>query len=360
VKSRSILPVVLLAFTGLLGTNTLLAGVYKYQDEHGKWYFTDKPPQTGQSTVVAIDSGGTGNNDFKQELEDRFKPATEVDRAMLAVVTVKTAAGSGSGFFVSDDGYIVTNRHVVRPSTSTQARDTKASFGERKKRLDDFKAELKFEEDRLRENRMTIDEERDYAESGEASATYRAQYQRYVERYQKNMERYEEQVAKYRILERQYREDKSEFGFTSSLTNFSRKFSITLKNGKSVNARLVRLSKDHDLALLKLDNCITPHLTLAAIRAPQQGTRVYAIGSPLGISDALTTGIVTKSEPEFLFTDTRILPGNSGGPLIDDSGQVLGVNTAIVSGQDVSDGLGLAIYAEHIRSEFARELGSKF
>jgi S1-C subfamily serine protease len=357
-KSGSILSVFLFAL--IAGAGPLQAGVYKYQDEYGKWHFTDKPPQNAESTVVSTDSGGGESTDLQQQLEERYKPVTEVDRAMLAVVTIETAAGSGSGFFVTDDGYIVTNRHVVRPATSTQARDTKAVLEQRKKRLDEFRAELKYEEERLRENRMTIDEERDYAESGDATATYRAQYERFVERYQKDMERYEDQKAKYRRLEREYRAEKSEFGFTSSLTNFSKKFKVTLKDGKSIRARLIRLSKDHDLALLKLDNYLTPHLAPADGRAPQQGTRVYAIGSPLGISDALTTGIVTKSAPEFLFTDTRILPGNSGGPLIDDSGKVLGVNTAIVTGQDLAAGLGLAIYAQHIRTEFARELRGKF
>ena len=359
-KPGSKLSLAALVLAVMAGTNPLQAGVYKYQDEYGKWHFTDKPPQNTQSTEIASDSGSGKSTDLKQELEDRFQPASEVDRAMLAVVTIETAAGSGSGFFVTDDGYIVTNRHVVRPATSTSAQDTKAALETRKQRLDDFKTELDYEEERLQENRKTIDEERKYAESGDATATYRAQYERFVERYQKDMERYEDQVAKYRKLEREYRADKSEFGFTSSLTNFSRKFKVTLKSGKSINARLVKLSKDHDLALLKLDNYLTPHLASADIRTPQQGTRVYAIGSPLGISDALTTGIVTKSASEFLFTDTRILPGNSGGPLIDESGKVLGVNTAIVTGQDLAGGLGLAIYAQHIRSEFARELSGKF
>ena len=92
---------------------------------------------------------------------------------------------------------------------------------------------------------------------------------------------------------------------------------------------------------------------------PDQGTPVFAIGSPFGISDALTAGIVTKASKDHLFTDTQILPGNSGGPLIDADGKVLGVNTAIVAKNRNADGLGLAIYASRIRTEFARELGGK-
>ena len=90
-----------------------------------------------------------------------------------------------------------------------------------------------------------------------------------------------------------------------------------------------------------------------------QGTKVYAIGSPLGISDALTTGIVTKPAEDFLLTDTRILPGNSGGPLVDRNGTVIGVNTAVLTG-GLKEGLGLAIYVEHIRDEFRRELKGRY
>lgn len=81
--------------------------------------------------------------------------------------------------------------------------------------------------------------------------------------------------------------------------------------------------------------------------------------SPLGITDSLTAGIVTRSSKDHLFTDTQILPGNSGGLLIDADGNVPGVNTTVVARNQNADGLGLAIYASRIRSEFARELGGR-
>ena len=336
------------------------AGVYKYQDENGKWHFTDKPPKDKTTSAVATTSStGTVKADLKNDLHEAFKPASKIDEASLSVVTVVTSAGSGSGFFVTSDGYIITNRHVVRPTTSSQAKDTKERLAERKQRLDDFKLDLEDDEERLNEMKLTIDEDREYMESSRASETNKTQYLRYVKRYNKNKDIHEDNVKKYRKLEKEYKKEKSEFGFNSSMSNFSKKFTITLKDGKKLKAKLVKISKDHDLALLKLDNYTTPFLTLSEQRYPKQGTKVFAIGSPFGISDALTSGIVTKSSQKVLFTDAQILPGNSGGPLVNAEGEVLGVNTAVLSAAENTDGLGVAVYASHIRSEFARKLGGK-
>ncbi len=343
-----------------LGATPVVAAVYNYQDENGKWHFTDKPPKDKKISAVATSAGtGTVKADLKADLQKSFNTDSKTAEASISVVTVVTNSGSGSGFFVTGDGYIITNRHVVRPSTSSQSKDTEAKLEDWKQRLDGFEADLKDDEERLNDARRTIDENRDYMESNRASDSEKLRYQRYVSRYQKNKERHDDNVSKYRKMESDYRKKKSDFGFNSSMSAFSKKFAIVLKSGKKLKARLVKVSKDYDLALLKLDNYSTPFLTLSSQRYPRQGTRVFAIGSPLGITDSLTSGIVTKSSKDHLFTDTQILPGNSGGPLIDADGNVLGVNTAILARNRNADGLGMAIYVSRIRSEFARELGGK-
>jgi len=336
------------------------ADVYKYQDKNGKWHFTDKP-QTNQTTTAV--TTGTASQatraNLQEDLQQKFKPASKVDEASLAVVTVKTAGGSGSGFFVTNDGYIITNRHVIRPATSSQSKDTKERLAERKERLDDYKLDLINDAERLKEAKLNIDQQREYMESGRASTSQKSRYDRYVKRYLKNKKIHGANASKFRKLEGEFKKIESEFGFSNSLSNFSRKFTIRLKGGKTLKARLVKISKDYDLALLKLDNYTTPFLNLSDKRHPRQGTQVFAIGSPLGITDSLTSGIITKSARDYLFTDTRILPGNSGGPLIDAEGGVVGVNTAVVSQHQQADGLGVAIYAARIRGEFARDLGGK-
>ncbi len=353
------LPIVaiLLLHAGLMPAT---ADVYKYQDKNGKWHFTDKPPKDKKtSAVTTTTSTGAVRADLRVDLQQRFKPASKTDEASLAVVTVQTSTGSGSGFFVTADGYIITNRHVIRPATTNQWKETESKLEDYEQRLAAFKSDIDEDGERLNENQRTIDENREYMESTRASDSERQRYERYVKRYQKNKRRHDANVAQYRKLEREYREKKSNFGFNSSMSNFSKKFTIILKNGKKLKARLIKISNDHDLALLKLDNYSTPFLTLSNQKYPRQGTQVFAIGSPLGITDSLTAGIITKSSRDHLFTDTQILPGNSGGPLIDADGKVLGVNTAVVAQNRNADGLGLAIYVSRIRSEFARELGGK-
>ena len=98
--------------------------------------------------------------------------------------------------------------------------------------------------------------------------------------------------------------------------------------GTTLAASLVEVTDDQDLALLKLDGYRTPYLRLDSSQPLSQGIRVYAIGNPLGMQDAVTSGVVTQVTPEYLLTDTQVLPGSSGGPLIRESGEAIGINVA--------------------------------
>lgn len=343
-----------------LSSSVTTAQIYKYQDANGKWHFTDSPPRDQEATAVETRQRTVSpDKDLRQQLLERFQPDDPIDEATLAVVTVLTKAGSGSGFFVTDDGYIVTNRHVVRPATSSQWKQREKQLSERRAQIEDFQLKVKEDTARLEDMRTYIEEQRGYFESGQSSRNDKERFRRYVERYETYQGRHKRNQQRLRDMEQDFGRADSEFGFASSMSNFSRNFTVTLKDGRELGARLVKVSKQHDLALLKIDNHATPHLPLSKRAYHAQGTQVFAIGSPLGISDALTTGIVTKPAKDFLLTDTRILPGNSGGPLVDASGTVIGVNTAVLTG-GLKEGLGLAIYAEHIKSEFSRELQGRY
>jgi serine protease Do len=116
-------------------------------------------------------------------------------------------------------------------------------------------------------------------------------------------------------------------------------------------ARIVGMSTELDLALLKVDDVKLPPLPLATYSNVRQGETVFAFGSPIGLRNSLTHGLVSavarQIDPDspliFIQTDAPINPGNSGGPLVNIRGEVVGVNTFILSQSGGNEGLGFAI-----------------
>jgi putative serine protease PepD len=138
---------------------------------------------------------------------------------------------------------------------------------------------------------------------------------------------------------------------------------VKLANGKNYDAKLVGRDVSYDLAVIKIAVTDAPALQLGDSDEVQVGDGVIAIGSPLGLTGTVTSGIISaKNRPvtsgggtressfiNALQTDAAINPGNSGGPLVDLSGAVIGINSAIATtgsgfgGQSGSIGLGFAI-----------------
>jgi len=120
-----------------------------------------------------------------------------------------------------------------------------------------------------------------------------------------------------------------------------------------VEARLVGLHKETDLAVLKIEQTGLPTLSLGNRRPVHQGQLVFALGSPEGLENSVTMGVVSsvarQADPSrpmvYIQTDAPINPGNSGGPLVDTDGYVVGINTFILSAAGGSEGLGFAIPA---------------
>jgi serine protease Do len=118
-----------------------------------------------------------------------------------------------------------------------------------------------------------------------------------------------------------------------------------------VPARIVGVTNEIDLALLKIDGGKLPALSIALYRNLRQGEAVFAFGSPQGLRNTLTHGVVSavarQTDPDspmvYIQTDAPINPGNSGGPLVNVNGEVVGVNTFILSQSGGNEGLGFAI-----------------
>jgi serine protease Do len=117
-------------------------------------------------------------------------------------------------------------------------------------------------------------------------------------------------------------------------------------------AKVVGTDEDTDLAVIKIDTKKDlPTAKLGNSDGVQVGDWVLAIGSPFGLQATVTAGIISAKDrggigqqfQRFLQTDAAINPGNSGGPLVDLSGQVIGINTAIITGSRGYEGVGFAM-----------------
>lgn len=143
---------------------------------------------------------------------------------------------------------------------------------------------------------------------------------------------------------------------------------VTLVDKHKYKATVVAFDKQHDLALLLISAPTLVPATLAESGGLVVGQRVYAIGNPFGLSGTMTRGIISairsigvgsgKSIEDAIQTDAAVNPGNSGGPLLNSRGEVIGVTTLIASaGADQSAGIGFAIpinTAKAVIGDFAR------
>jgi serine protease Do len=127
--------------------------------------------------------------------------------------------------------------------------------------------------------------------------------------------------------------------------------SLASASGTTVPARIVGAAQDIDLALLKVEAPNLRPLGFANYDDIRQGELVFAFGSPEGLRNSVTMGVVSSAarqiDPDspsvYVQTDAPINPGNSGGPLVDVNGDVVGLNTFILSQSGGSQGLGFAI-----------------
>ncbi|MDX1985024.1 MAG: trypsin-like peptidase domain-containing protein [Bryobacteraceae bacterium] len=136
----------------------------------------------------------------------------------------------------------------------------------------------------------------------------------------------------------------------------ARAITVQLSDEREFPARLVASDPQTDLAVLKIEANRLPSLTFADSSRVRVGDLVLAIGNPFGIGVTVTSGIVSargraaSGFEDYIQTDAAINPGNSGGPLVNGEGEMIGINTAIVSPSGGSSGVGLAIPASVVRS----------
>ncbi|MEO8050485.1 MAG: DegQ family serine endoprotease [Acidobacteriota bacterium] len=134
---------------------------------------------------------------------------------------------------------------------------------------------------------------------------------------------------------------------------------VTFDNKHEMKAKLVGTDAKTDVAVLKVDASNLPTIALADSSQARVGDIVLAMGSPFGLKQTVTMGIVSargrtglgiEAYEDFIQTDASINPGNSGGPLINTHGELIGINTAILANNGGNQGVGFAIPANLARS----------
>ena len=134
----------------------------------------------------------------------------------------------------------------------------------------------------------------------------------------------------------------------------AQRIEVTLSDKHKYKASLIAVDKNHDLALIKIQAPNLQPATLSDSSGLTVGQKVYAIGNPFGLNGTMTRGIISsirsirgpQNNPieDAIQTDAAVNPGNSGGPLLNSRGEVIGITTLIASnGADQSSGIGFAI-----------------
>ena len=128
-------------------------------------------------------------------------------------------------------------------------------------------------------------------------------------------------------------------------------FLINVPDGRVLEAKLVGMDTPTDIAVLQADDLRVGALTMANSDNLRVGDVVFAIGYPLGLEQSLSLGVVSglgrsssdNGLQDFIQTDAAINSGNSGGPLLDSNGHLVGINTAIVSRSGGNNGIGFSV-----------------
>jgi len=285
-----------------------------------------------------------------------------IEEACKAVVTIKTASGIGSGFFINEDGFIITNRHVSRMNDNAQdslydsretlrnqIKESEELIANIESALSGKKSEIEAEDAWISEN--TDDRyysKRAVEEKVAEVKAHQAQRQNLAREYNTLMIRYNTERAKSTLLQQKYKEITSEIDRLS----YNRTITVYLADGTQKTATIISNSASHDMALLKIDGK-TPFIRPAETGKSKIGEPLYAIGAPQGLSQTVTSGILSSFRDGYIQSNAQISPGNSGGPLINSEGKAIGINTSKIVADDV-EGIGFAIPIDIAVQEYSQ------
>ncbi len=349
--------VVLLMVVSSLAAFPCDAKMYKYKKD-GAWHFTDSPPREvlkESEVVTGVQENAPAPSPEGTPLLTDYPALNFLEKVAAATVAVKSSLGYGSGFFITTDGYILTNKHVIR-TTSEQTKEEKEYFDGVDGRIKAAQAALADENSRLAQYEAKLRELKHLAEesNGLRKKSYQDEYAFREKIYREAKAEYESRRRKFESQKKEYLSKKSDYDYTQVVANLSRSVEIILADNIVISARLVATSTDHDLALLKIDGYRTPAVKVSKSTF-LAGFPLFAVGNPARLQNSVTSGIFSGYERGFIKTNAQIYPGNSGGPLVTVDGQVVGVNTFKQLTRKY-EGLGFAIPIRTAFDEFGKYL----
>lgn len=319
----------------------------------------DKKPKKKKAVTVNTIEEKVAEQDLVAVLRQAVQPGTPIEEANMATLAVESDLGSGSGFFVSAHGDIITNRHVVKV-TQEMKKESLVQFNEAKRQLGVTKGALVSEKNRYlsaKENYYAKKASYSRAKKGQNTSSARLQSMHrslksdysYLQRWKKD---YESRADEYKQVEQTVRRAKTKYDKFIRGMKSRRFYKVILADKTEFDAYLVKVSPNYDLALLRLKGYATPYLQPRKIATVSQGETVFAIGNPVGFRNSISSGVYSAKRNHYIQTSAEISPGNSGGPLITADGKVIGVNTKKMIGKGF-EGIGFALDVDLVFEEFA-------
>jgi S1-C subfamily serine protease len=301
------------------------------------------PPQRDPSPVPSGEPDSTATEKpqpqltgLAAQLAKSNPPGNIIETARNATVFIKTGWGAfGSGFLIDAECHGVTNRHVLEFNPDRLFRKFREDPAFHAK-LSDAQEELRGEIDQLR-----LRETENVANRGSI-----------IDPKQISRKRLELEAELANLPKTAEAEMRQELERAAPAEN-AKGFTVVLIDGTEYSMSRAEYADQTDLALFQLPATSCPYLKRASSETINQGNRLFTIGNPSGLKFTVTSGIFSGygelDKHRALQTDAPINPGNSGGPLINEAGQVLGVNTAVLSG---TQGIGFAIPIEQVFDSF--------
>lgn len=318
----------------LIGVGVLFALVFLFSpnDEQGEVNTVVIIEEDDELTVTSkvIGKHVTKKNDqLAKRLEAKYPPKNAIEKARNATVFIQTSWGTlGSGFIINDECAVITNRHVADSNAEVNEIVNSAEF------------------------QSIVEQERSRLESklGKLNDDYEAKVKKYGEKNIKSIKAKDQIV----LLEQEiYKLTEDNLSEVSYRSNSNSALTVSLVDGSDYQVLAVDLSDNYDLAMFHLPDEGCPYIQIGDESQLQQGSQLFTIGSPSGLTYTVTSGVFSGYRREYgyqyLQTDAPINPGNSGGPLVTQNGKVVGINTAILTG---AEGIGFSLPIRYALSEF--------